>query len=93
LLQAGGEHFHGEAFRHLRLRPFGRRDHFGHVLEIRRLGIVLGMAGRWQVVRRDVPANARRIGFPGAEGIGAGTYLLTLCRCKKERERKAQKDR
>src|SRR5690606_32040287 len=47
-----------------------------HVLEVRRLGIVLGEARCRQVVRRDEPPDARRIGLPGAEGIFSGHYLL-----------------
>ena len=64
--QPGGELRHLEAFGRLGPGPFGTRDDAGEVVGRRRV------VGRGQVVDRDLPAHARRVGRPVAEGVLAG---------------------
>ena len=80
LVQAAGEHLYREALRHIRHPPFRRSTTFGHVLEIRRFGVVFSVGRRRQVGGRDVTPYAGGVRLPGAEGIGAGEHLLRLHR-------------
>ena len=69
--QPGGELRHLEAFGRLGPGPFGTRGDAGEVLGRRRV------VGRGQVVDRDLPAHARRVGRPVAEGVLAGEGAAT----------------
>ena len=94
LFQALGEHLHREALRHIRHLALRCFDNLRHSLEIRLFGVVVMMARRRQVGGPDVPAYARGIALPGAEGIGAGTHLLRVQgRQRNERQRKTYQHR
>ena len=69
--QPGGELRHLEAFGRLGPGPFGTTDDAGEVVGRRRV------VGRGQVVDRDLPAHARRVGRPVAEGVLAGEGAAT----------------